>query len=169
VREGLSAGLNRWERFNLSLSLWFERIAILGMVGIILATIIDVVGAKFFHWPLPAGTEVVYFLQVIAIAGALAISKIDGRHIRLEFVDNLPKSGRALFHILASLLGLGLFIILCWTSFEYAQSLRINSEVTSTARIVVYPFALWLALCCLPMVLILIKELISALVEIISK
>ena len=50
-------------------SIWFERVAMVGIVGIIVVTLIDVIGAKIFHKPLAAGTEAVYFLQIIAIAG----------------------------------------------------------------------------------------------------
>jgi len=62
----------------------------------IVATIVDVIGSKAFRLPLPASLEVVYFCQLIAIAGALAYSEIDGRHIRVDlFVDKLPKKARA--------------------------------------------------------------------------
>jgi TRAP-type C4-dicarboxylate transport system permease small subunit len=165
----ISNGVSRLEKFNYRLSIWFERIAILGVLGMILGTLIDVIGAKLFHWPLPAGTEAVYLLQIIAIAGALAISKIDGRHVRIELIDRLPQPGRGIIHSLVSLLGLGLFIILCWKSYDYAQTLRHNHEVTATAKIMIYPFALWLALGCIPVVLILIKDFISALVETIRR
>jgi TRAP-type C4-dicarboxylate transport system permease small subunit len=162
-------GVSRLEKFNYRLSIWFERIAILGVVGMILGTMIDVVGAKLFHWPLPAATETVYLLQIIAIAGALAISKIDGRHVRIELIDRLPQPGRGIVHSIVALLGLALFMLLCWKSYDYAQTLRLNHEVTATAKLMIYPFALWMALCCIPMVLILIKDFISALVETIRK
>jgi TRAP-type C4-dicarboxylate transport system permease small subunit len=165
----ISNGVNRLEKFNNTLSVWLERVAIVAVVGMILATMIDVVGAKLFHWPLPASTEIVYLFQVIAIAGALAISKIDGRHVRIEFIDKMPQPGRAIISSLVSLFGLGLFIILCWQSYGYAQQFRINKEVTANARIIFYPFALWLALCCIPMILILLKDFISSLVEIIKR
>lgn len=163
--EKLSAVLTRWDRFNHSWGIWFERIAIVTVVGMILGTLIDVVGAKLFQWPMPAGTEVIYLLQVITIAGAIAITKIDGGHVRIEYVDSLPKRGRAFFSILVSILGLSLFIILCWQSYLFAQSMRINNEVTATARIILYPFVFWVALCCIPVISILFKELVSSLLE----
>ena len=73
-------------------SVWFERAAMVGIVGIIVVTLIDVIGAKLFQKPLSAGTEAVYFLQIIAIAGALAFAQIDNRHVRLEFVDSFPEN-----------------------------------------------------------------------------
>jgi len=161
--------LNRLEKFNYRLSVWLERIAILAVVGMILGTMIDVVGAKLFHWPLPAGIEAVYLLQVIAIAGALAISKIDGRHVRIELIDRLPQPAIGIIHSLVALIGLVLFVILTWASYDYAQALRTNHEVTATVKIAIYPFALWMTLCCIPMILILVKEFISSLLETIRR
>jgi TRAP-type C4-dicarboxylate transport system permease small subunit len=161
--------LNRLEKFNYRLSIWLERIAILAVIGMILGTMIDVVGAKLFHWPLPAGIEAVYLLQLIAIAGALAISKIDGRHVRIELIDQLPQPAIGIIHSLVALIGLVLFVILTWASYDYAQALRTNHEVTATVKIAIYPFALWMALCCIPMILILVKEFISSLLETIRR
>jgi TRAP-type C4-dicarboxylate transport system permease small subunit len=159
-------GLSRFERFATWLSSWFERIAIVGFLGMMAGTFIDVVGAKAFHYPLPAGLEVVYFCQLIAIGGALAYGEIDGRHIRIElFVDRLPRRAGAFFHGLAALLGLGLFSILTWKTFQYALSLRAANEVTATSRIIVFPFAFWLSLCFVPLCLVLVVELMKAISE----
>jgi TRAP-type C4-dicarboxylate transport system permease small subunit len=79
-----------------SLSSWCERVGLGAMAAICLATLIDVVGSKFFKWPLPGSTEMIAVIQVVAIAGGLAFSKIDGRHIRVDiFIDYLPKRGKA--------------------------------------------------------------------------
>ena len=165
----ISNGMSRLEKFNYKLSIWFERIAILGILGMILGTMVDVVGSKVFHWPLPAGTEAIYLLQIIAIAGALAVSKIDGRHVRIEFIDVLHQPALGIIHSLVAVLGLALFVILTWASVDYALALRANNEVTATVRIAIYPFAIWLALCCVPVILILFKELITSLMETIKR
>jgi TRAP-type C4-dicarboxylate transport system permease small subunit len=154
--------LERLDKLSHLLSVWFERIAMVGIVGVIIATLIDVIGAKIFGKPLSAATEVVYFLQVIAIAGALAATKIDGKHIRLEFVDSFPRKIKNIFNFLAAFLGLGLFSLLAWKSYEYAQTLRIANEVTAASRIPVYPFVLWIALCCIPLCLILLQEMVKS-------
>ncbi len=150
-------------------SVWFERVAMVGIVGIIIATLIDVIGAKLFQKPLSAGTEVVYFLQVIAIAGALAFAQIENRHVRLEFVDSFPKTIKGLFNFLAAVLGLGLFVILCWKSFEYAQTLNNTHEVTATSRIPLYPLAIWIGLSCIPLCLVLLKGMVNSIAEVIKR
>ncbi len=166
----LNNGINHLNRFSYELSVWFERIAIIGFLGMMVSTVIDVVGAKVFKWPLPVGTEAIYLFQVIAIAGAIAFAQIDGRHIRVElFVDNLPNRARAFFHGLAALLGLTLFVILLWESYEYGQALRFAKDVTATSKIPLFPFAFWLTLSFIPVCLILLGDLLKSILEVFKK
>ena len=165
ISMNIDKGASRFEKVNYVLSIWLERIAIIGVLGMIAGTMVDVVGSKVFHWPLPAGTETVYLFQIVAIAGALAISKIDGRHVRIELIDRLPQPALGIIHALVALLGLALFIVLTWKTFDYAQTLRLKNEITATAKFPIYPFAIWLAVCYVPMVLILIKDFIGSLLE----
>jgi TRAP-type C4-dicarboxylate transport system permease small subunit len=150
-------------------SVWFERIAMVAIVAIIAATVIDVLGAKLFHRPMAGATEVVYFLQIIAIAGGLAFAQIDNRHVRLEFVDSFPKIIRAVFKFLSATAGLGLFVILSWKSYQYALALKSANEVTAASRIPLYPFAFWIALCCVPMCLVLLKNMVDSVAEAVKK
>jgi TRAP-type C4-dicarboxylate transport system permease small subunit len=162
----IADGVSRFEKFTTWLSAWFEHIAIFGFLGMMLATLIDVVGAKAFNWPLPVGTEAVYLPQLIAVAGAMAYGQIEGRHIRVELVlDRFPRKVRALFHGLAALLGLALFAILAWKSYQYGMTLREANEVTVVSRMPLFPFAFFLGLCCIPMCLVLIVDLIKAIRE----
>lgn len=161
--------INILDKLSSLSSHWFELIAMVCLVGIIISTLIDVVGAKIFSKPIAAGTEIVYFLQLIAIAGALAATKIDGKHIRLEFVDNLPKRLKSVFHFIADLLGLVLFILLAWKSMEYGQTLKINQEVTAGAKVPLHPFVFWLALSCIPLCLVLLKDMVKSAVEVMKR
>ncbi len=150
-------------------SVWFERIAMLGIAGIIIATLVDVLGDKLFNHPMAAGTEVIYFLQIIAIAGGLAMAQIDNRHIRLEFVDNLRGAIKPAFHFISALLGLALFILLSWKSFEYALALKQASEVTAASRIPLFPFVIWVGISCLPLCLVLLKGIVNSVFEMIRR
>jgi len=161
----IDKGMGRFEKFNYTISIWLERVAIIGVLAIIISTVIDVVGRKVFNWPLPGNTEIVSLVQVIAVAGALAITKIDGRHVRIELIDKLRQPALGIVHALVALVGLALFILLTWKSFSYAEALRNHHEITATIKIPIYPFAIWLFVCCIPVVLILIKEFITSLLE----
>lgn len=166
----INSGIDRFEKFTYRMSSWFEHIAIIAFLGMMVATLVDVIGAKAFKWPLPAGLEIVFFCQLIAISGALAYGEIDGRHIRVElFVDKLPKTARAFFHGFAAMLGLGLFAIMTWKAYQYAMSLRAINDVSATSRIPLYPFVLWLGLSFVPLCLVLIGEILKAVSEGIKK
>ncbi len=162
---GALRGLDKLSRI---ISIWFENIAIVAIVGIIISNLVDVIGAKLFNKPIAAGTEIVYFLQVIAIAGALTSTKIDGKHIRIEFVDSLPGRLKNIIHFIVALLGLALFILLFCKSIEYAQALKSIQEVTAVSRIALYPFALWIAICCIPLCLVLLKELFQSAIGVVK-
>lgn len=164
----IDTSMARFEKINYTISIWFERIAIAAILLMILATMVDVIGSNLpgqFMWPLRGGTEIVYLLQVIAIGGALAISKIDGRHVRIELIDKVRQPALGIIHAIVAILGLALFILLMWKSFSYAQTLLVNHDVTATERIPIYPFAIWLGISCVPMILILIREVLTSILE----
>jgi TRAP-type C4-dicarboxylate transport system permease small subunit len=109
---------------------------------------------------------VVFFCQLIAISGALAYGEIDERHIKVDlFVNKLPLKIRAFFHGLAAFLGLVLFVILTWKSFQYGLSLKAINDVTATSRIPLYPFAFWLGISFVPLCLVLLGEILKAVLE----
>jgi TRAP-type C4-dicarboxylate transport system permease small subunit len=144
-------------------SSWSERVGLVAMAAIGLATLIDVVGSKVFKWPLPGSTEMIGVIQVIAIAGGLAFSKIDGRHIRVDiFIDYLPKRGKAALDVFGSILGLGLFAVAGWMTYRHGLSLLDSGTKTFLLGIPLSPFAFWIALCCIPMCCVIIMELLGS-------
>jgi TRAP-type C4-dicarboxylate transport system permease small subunit len=144
-----------------SSSSWFEWVGLVAMAAMALTTLIDVIGSKVFNWPLPGSTEITSVVQVIAIAGGLAFSKIDGRHIRVEFlIEWLPQRGKAALDVFSALLGLGLFLIAGWMTYKYGLS--IPNTKTFLLGIPLYPFSFWIAFCCIPMVCVIIIELVAS-------
>jgi len=145
-----------------SVSGWLEWVGLAALVGMVLIALIDVVGSEVFQWPLPGSTEITAFLLVVAIAAGLAFSQIAGRHIRVGFlIDRLPKRGKIALEIFSSVLGLGLFAVFVWVTYDYGLSLLSSGTETLLLRIVQYPFALWIALCCIPMCCVILIELLS--------
>jgi TRAP-type transport system small permease protein len=146
-----------------SVSSWFERVGLVAMAAMVLATLIDVVGSKVFKWPLPGSTEIIGVIQVIAIAGGLAFSKIDGRHIRVEFLlDWLPQRSKDALDIFSAILGLGLFAIAGWMTYHHGVNLLNSGTKTFLLGIPLFPFAFWIALCCIPMCFVIIIELLTS-------
>ena len=77
--------LDTLERFNRRLSDWFEWIGLAGMLLMVAITCIDVVGAKIFRWRLFGALDIVMLSQIVAIAFAVSMALILGRHIQVEF------------------------------------------------------------------------------------
>jgi TRAP-type C4-dicarboxylate transport system permease small subunit len=146
-----------------SSSSWFERVGLAGMAALALTELIDVIGSKVFEMPLPGSTEIISVLQIVAIAGGLAFSKIDDRHIRVDFLlECLPERGKAVLDVFSSMLGLGFIAVAAWMSYEHGLSLFESGTRTLHLGIPVSPFAFWIALCCIPMCCVIITELLTS-------
>jgi TRAP-type C4-dicarboxylate transport system permease small subunit len=147
-----------------SVSGWFERIGLFGMAAMGLTTLIDVIGSKLLQRPLPGSTEIIAVLQMVAIAGGLAFSKIDGRHIRVDvFVNSLPGRGKAILDAFGALLGFGFFAAAGWMMYEHGLSLASGGTKTFLLGIPMAPFAFWIAFCCIPMCLVILVEFLTSL------
>jgi TRAP-type C4-dicarboxylate transport system permease small subunit len=145
------------------LSRWFEGVGLVALAAMGLATLIDVIGSKAFQRPLPGSTEMTGVFQVVAIAGGLAFSMIDGRHIRVDFlIAWLPRRGQAALDVFSAILGLGFFVIAGWMTYEYGLSVLKSGTETLLIRIPLYPFAFWIALSCIPMCFVIITEMFSS-------
>jgi TRAP-type C4-dicarboxylate transport system permease small subunit len=158
-----AAWFSRFRNSVNSFSSWLERVGLVAMAAMALATFIDVIGSKVFKWPLPGSTEMISVIQVIAIAGGLAFSMIDGRHIRVEFLSEwLPQRGKAALDIFSALMGLGLFAVTGWMTYEHGRSLLGSGTKTFLLGIPLSPFSFWIALCCIPMCLVIIIALVTS-------
>ena len=146
-----------------SSSKWLERAGLAGMAAMALTELIDVIGSKVLNLPLPGSTEITAMLQVVAIAGGLAYSKIDDRHIRVDFLlECLPERARAALDLFSAVLGLGFLAVAAWMSYEHGLSLFESGTRTLLLGIPLSPFAFWIALCCVPMCCVIITELLTS-------
>jgi TRAP-type C4-dicarboxylate transport system permease small subunit len=158
--------LDRMTQCSRVVSRWFGWIGMLAFFLMLVSTCVDVVGAKLFKWPLPGGIEIVYMVQIVAMAGTLAIAQVDKQHIRMEFfIEKAPRKMKALMAAVVSILGVALFALLCWYSVKFGLKLLGTGDVTTSAQIPLYPFAFWIALCCIPMCFVLLIEFIQSVRE----
>jgi TRAP-type C4-dicarboxylate transport system permease small subunit len=135
-----------------------------------IVNLIDVVGAKLFLWPLSGAIEVIGFSQIVAITPAIAFGLILGRHIRVEFfIGRLPKQVQETLHSVVSLMGLGLFILILWQSYTYGQSLKKAGEIGSTSHIPFFPFAFFIAFCCIPVCLVFLMDFLNSFTKVVKK
>lgn len=162
--------IDRLERFTKSLSNWFSWVAGAGLVVMISLIVADIIGIKFFNWPIPGAIEMVGFLGVVVTAFAIAYTQVLRGHIQVEFfVMRLPKRLQASVIALVSLLGVVLFALLAWRSYDFARVLQSTGEVSMTQRIPFYPFVDAIAFCCLPVCLALLAEFLKSVTKAVQK
>jgi len=123
-----------------------EWVGLLGLMFMMLFTLIDVIGSTVFNKPLRGATELVGYVQIIAIGGAVAIAFYADRHIAIDFlVLHLPKAVKKVVNKFVAVVCLAFFIILGWQSFVYGAALQKSGELSSTAHLPLYPFAYFVA------------------------
>jgi TRAP-type C4-dicarboxylate transport system permease small subunit len=161
--------LNQIDKFTRLFSRHLEWVGVIGIILMFLANFIDVIGAKFFLWPVPGATEVISFSQILAIAPAIAITLLLNRHIRVEFIImRLPKRIRGAINSFSSFLSLVIFVLILWQSLLYGQSLQRAGEIGSTSHIPFYPFAYFIAFCSIPVCLAFLVEVLKSVSEVVK-
>ena len=160
----------KFEKFNRRLSGGFEWIGVAGLLVMMVVTVIDVVGAKLFLWPVPGGVDIVTLSQIVAIAFAVAFTQIIGRHVKVEFfVARLPGRAQGVINSIVSLFLIALFVLIIWRSFVLGQSLQTTGQVSLSAQIPLYPFAYGIALASIPVCLVFLRELLDSLAKVVKR
>lgn len=84
---------------------------------------IDVVGTKFFSWPVPGAKEIIEELNVGIVFLAIAFVAIGRGHIRITILERfMPKVLNFSFGILGYVAGILLSAFLSWRAFVLLQS-----------------------------------------------
>ena len=129
-----------------------------------LITTVDVLGAKLFKQPIFGALDIMMIAQLLAMSFAAAITLIADRHVQVDFfVMLLPNRVQTIVDCLVNLLGLFLFAVIVWRLFVYGYDLQTGGEVSSTARIPLYPFAYSAAVACIPVCLVYLSALLASL------
>jgi len=140
-----------------------EWVSLLGLMLMFLFTIIDVIGSAAFNSPLKGATELVGAMQIIAIAGGVAVAFYARRHIAIDFLAMyLPRPLKNALNKFVAVVCLAFFIILCWQSFIYGAALQKSGEMTSTAHVPLYPFAYFIAFAAVIAALYFVDQLLPA-------
>ncbi|HEY98609.1 MAG TPA: TRAP transporter small permease [Dehalococcoidia bacterium] len=162
--------LDRLERFTNLISKWLNWVAGIGLVGMLALIVADVIGIKLFKNPIPGAIETVAFLGVVITAFAIAYTHVVRGHIQVEFfVMRLPERIKAIIASFVFLLGIILFAVLAWRSYEYGMVLQRTGEVSMTQGIPFYPFVHAVAFSCIPVCLVLLVELIKSVLKAVKR
>jgi len=150
--------LDKFERFNRSVSHWAEWIGFVALLFMMVVTCVDVIGTKFFLTPVFGALDMIMLAQLIAISFAVSLA----RHVQVEFfVLLLPKRLQKVADIIVNFLGLLLFVLIVWRLFLYGHHLQTGREESATARIQLYPFVYAAAVAFIPACLIYLQQLLT--------
>ena len=166
----MSSIIDRLEKFSNSFSNWLNWVAGSALVAMLGLTVADIIGIKFFKWPIPGAIELVGFLGVLVIGFAIAYTQVLHGHIQVEFfVRHMSERVQAGITAFVSFLGIVLFVLLAWQSYNFGRVLQSTGEVSMTQNIPFYPFVYAVAFCCVPVCLVLLVELLRAVMKVMKK
>ena len=141
-------------------------IAGVGLVGMLLLIVADVIGIKIFNSPVPGGLETVSFLAVVAIAFAVPYTQLMRGHVAVDFiVEKLPRRLKLVIDVLTVFLSVCLAGTMAWYSFRYAAKLYDTGEVSMTQKIPYYPFVYAMAVCFVAFFLVLVSDLAKSIAK----
>ena len=162
--------IDRLEKFAHSSSHRVNWVAGVGLVAMLSLIVADIIGIKFFKYPVPGAIEIVGFLGVTVTAFAIAHTYVLRGHIRVEFfIMQMPARLQASINAFVSLVGTGFFVVLAWQCYAYGRVLQKTGEVSMTQKIPFYPFVYAIAFCCLPICLLLLVEFLQSVMKAVRK
>ena len=154
------------DKIAAAISHWLNWVAGAGLVAMLGLFVADIIGIKFFKYPVPGAIEFVGFLGVVVIAFALSHTEVRHGNIQVDFfVMHLPRQLQASLTALVSLLGVALFALLSWQSYTFGRVLQTTGEVSMTQNIPFYPFVYAIAFCCLPLCLVLLVKCLKSIMK----
>ena len=130
--------------FSATLSRLALGLLLLGAVGMIVSMLLgfaDVVGTKFFNWPVPGTLEVTESTMVLIVFGALAYAQERRGHIRVELLyTHVSARTRSLMDLVTHVVAFVFFALIAWQGFgELTYSWEIREATMGTVRFPLYP------------------------------
>jgi TRAP-type C4-dicarboxylate transport system permease small subunit len=151
---------------------WVNRVmvyvAAVALFGMMMLTVVDVIGRYFFNSPIKGVYELVGFTLVGAGAWGMGYSQIRRGHIKVDFLlKRFSQRIQAILTILANLVGFVAFSLLFWRVILLAQyylNLK-HGNATDTLHIPIAPFVIVLAIGLGILAVDLLFDLVNSLLE----
>jgi TRAP-type C4-dicarboxylate transport system permease small subunit len=141
-------------------------VAGIGLVGMLVLIVADVIGIKILSQPVPGGIEYVSFLSVVAIAFAVPFTQVMKGHVAVDFIiEHFPRRSKAIIEIITTLFSVSLFALLTYYTFKYAGQLSSSGEVSMTQKIPFYPFVYAMAVALAMTLVVLLMDLLRSIMK----
>jgi TRAP-type C4-dicarboxylate transport system permease small subunit len=121
----------------------------------------DIIGSKFFIFPVPGSVELTGYLQALLIPAASALVLFSHMHIKIEIVtEKLPKR---VIEVMDGIVSLALFVlvgILIWQIIVFGMAKQDGGEYSNTLHWPFYIVIYLMALAFVPLCLALLRNFI---------
>jgi len=123
------------------LALWLLLLGTVGMIASMLIGVADVVGTKFFDWPVPGTLEFTESTMVLVVFGALAYAQERRAHIRVELLySHVGPRGKSFMEAVTHIVAFIFFALMAWQGYvELLYSLEIMESTMGSVRFPLYP------------------------------
>jgi TRAP-type C4-dicarboxylate transport system permease small subunit len=144
------------------ISSFFNLIASISLVAMMLLTCIDVTMRYFFSRPLPGTYDLVGLMGAIIAAFAMPYTLLKGSHVAVDLlVRMLSVKKRLIIETTTHLIGIVLFLIMVWQCMVLASDMKIAGEVTPTLQLPFYPIVYCMAACFLALCFAILLDLVD--------
>jgi TRAP-type mannitol/chloroaromatic compound transport system permease small subunit len=119
-----------------------------GMIASMLIGVADVVGTKFFDWPVPGTLEFTESTMVLVVFGALAYAQERRAHIRVELLyGHVGPRGQSFMEAVTHIVAFIFFVLVAWQGLsELLYSWELKEATMGTVRFPLYPARFFLLL-----------------------
>jgi tripartite ATP-independent transporter DctM subunit len=151
-------------------SRWINIAGISALLAVVIVNFFDVFLRYIFNRPLKGMTNITEILLITAVFLAVAHTHNEKGHIAIDLITSkLKAKARIMMEIITSLLGAGLFAIIIWrTSVQTLYLAQSNIMHGQFLSIPATPFSAVIVLGCTMLFLLLIRDILSNIVEAIS-
>ncbi len=145
------------------ISNFLNKMAGILLLGMMLLTCTDVIGG-IFNYPILGAEELTALMAAVLLGFALPSAHIDKANVGVELLyTKFPKRMKWINDCMIALVSGGLFGLIAWQCFSYANELRISHEVSMTLQFPTYILVFCISFAMLMLTLVLIMELFTLL------
>ncbi|MBW2065030.1 MAG: TRAP transporter small permease [Deltaproteobacteria bacterium] len=165
--QGRLTGVVHFHRAVRWMSEKLQWISFVAIVALMFGTCADVIGRYLFDNPILGVFDATGLVGCVIVSFGLARTQVLRGHTSVQIlISRLGQRPRAIIQSAGWLISSGLFGMLTWRSFLFANSMRRVGEYTMTVKIPTAPFAFVMAVACGLLTLVLLADFLNSLAEI---
>ena len=121
--------------------------AALILTGLMLVTVVDVVGRYAFNRPLPGSSEITELLMAVLIYAGFPVVSYRNAHITVDLLDSVtPRSIARIRNVVVGLISVLVLAVIAWRLWVYAAQIRDSKDVTEYLKLPLAPFCNFLSI-----------------------